>query len=255
MERHDETVDIATKSMIIYDAFTSSNKIGEFVDDLSVWYVRRIRDRVGPTVESTPDKNIAYSTLQTVLVILTRILAPFVPFISEEIYRNLTGEESVHLANFPEMPEEFKPENKLLEEMELVRKICELGHAKRKEAGMKVRQPLRRLSVVNCHVSVNNDLIQLIKDELNVKEVEVVGGKGELAVELDTKLTPLLITEGEVRELVRQIQIKRKELGCSLTERIQVKMPQWPKEYERHIIKKTLATKLVLSDKLEVFKA
>ena len=244
-----------TKLMEKYDAFTASNKLEEFVDDLSVWYVRRIRDRVGPTADKSSDKETAYKTLHTVLTITCRLLAPFVPFISEEIYRNLTGEESVHLASFPEMPLDFKPENKLLENMELVRKICELGHAKRKEAGMKVRQPLQKVRIKNLEFRIDDKLIKLIKDELNIKEVEVIGGKGELTVELDTKLTPPLITEGEARELVRQIQIKRKELGCTMTDKVQVKMPRWPKEYERHIMKKTLAATLVQSDNLEVIKA
>ncbi|MBI3955159.1 hypothetical protein HY338_01840 [Candidatus Gottesmanbacteria bacterium] len=102
---------------------------------------------------------------------------------------------------------------------------------------------------------MNSELIKLIQDELNVKQVEFVEGKGELMVEFDITLTPELIAEGEARELVRQIQMKRKESGCSLTDKIIVKMPRWPKEFESQIMKKTLASKLEQSDKLEIFRA
>ncbi len=255
LARLDETVFVATNSLEKYDAFGASTAIEGFVDDLSIWYVRRIRERVGPTVENSPDKEVTYATLHTVLTITCKLLAPFSPFISEEIFRNLTGKESVHLEEWLTYAKATARQAQLIKNMSLVRKVCELGHAKRKEAGMKVRQPLQELRIKNLELRIDDKLIKLIKDELNIKDVEMTEGKGELAVELNTKLTPLLITEGEVRELVREIQIKRKELGCSLTEKVQVKMPQWPKEYERHIIKKTLAVKLVLSDKLEVFKA
>ena len=244
-----------TESMEKYDAFAASNKIEEFVDDLSVWFVRRIRDRVGPTVENTSDKEIAYATLHNVLVILTKILAPFMPFVSDEIYRNLTNEESVHLTDFPEVPKGFKPDKKLIEEMELVRRICELGHAKRKELGIKVRQPLKKLKVQSAKCKVSEELIKLIKDELNIKEVEVMEGKGEMEVELDTKLSPELISEGKARELVRQIQMKRKELGCGLAEKVNIELPDYPKEYEDYIKRETLSDKITQGNSLNIIKS
>ncbi len=246
-----------TKSMEKYDAFAASNKIEEFVDDLSVWFVRRIRDRVGPTVENTPDKKIAYTTLHNVLVILTKILAPFMPFVSDEIYRNLTNEESVHLTDFPEVSKGFKPDKKLIEEMELVRRICELGHAKRKELGIKVRQPLKKFEIRSRlnRDEIGEELIQLIKDELNVKEVEIVESKGEMMVELDTKLSPELISEGKARELVRQIQMKRKELGCGLAEKINIELSDYPKEYEDYIKRETLSDKIIQGNSLNIIKS
>ncbi len=258
--RLDQSVFAVTNSLEKYDPLGASSTVEGFVDDLSIWYVRRIRDRVGPTVDNSPDKAAAYETLFNVLTAICKLIAPFLPFISEEIYRNLTGRESVHLEDWPKIRSEINmpvdgQSLQLLENMELVRKVCELGHAKRKEAGKKVRQPLQKFKIQNSKFKINEELIELIKNELNVKQVEFAEGKEELMVEFDTTLTPELITEGEARELVRQIQIKRKELGCSLTDKIIVKMPRWPKEFESHIMKKTLASKLEQSDKLEIIRA
>ena len=241
-----------TDSMEKYDAFTASNKIEEFVGDLSVWYVRRSRDRVGPTAENNPDKDMTYTTLYQVLIILVKLLAPFTPFMTDEIYRNLTNEESVHLTDWPTYAKATVGKAQLIKNMELARKICELGHAKRKELGIKVRQPLRQLSVISCQLSVNKELIQLIKDELNVKEVMFAGGKGEITVELDTELTPELISEGKARELVRQIQLKRKELGCRLDEKIILTLSEYPNDFEEYIIKETLGKEIKNGSQLAI---
>ncbi len=242
-------IKLVTDSLMNYDPQTAAVSIELFVTDLSQWYIRRSRDRVGPTVDTSEDKNNCYQTLYEVLVTLCKLLAPFTPFISEEIYRNLTGEESVHLAEWPQKSSKFKVQSsKLLEDMELVRKVCEVGHAKRKQLGIKVRQPLRKLKVKSEKLKANKELIQLVKDELNVKEVELTEGKGELAVELDTKLTDDLIEEGQAREVIRQIQIKRKELGCGLKDRIKVTLPRWPDKFVSYIKKETLTDQLTKGD-------
>lgn len=87
-------------------------------------------------------------------------------------------------------------------------------------------------------------MTQLIKEELNVKKIEIKIGKGELSVELDTQLTPDLIAEGKARELIRDIQMKRKELGCGLTERVIITLPDWPKSCSDYIRKETLANEI-----------
>ncbi len=130
---------------------------------------------------------------------------------------------------------------RIIDEMGLVRKICELGHAQRKEAGIKVRQPLASLKVQS--LKFNEDLTNLIKDELNIKSVEYFSGD-ELKVELDTKLTPELEKEGQAREIIRQIQDARKEAKTVLDQQITVYLPDWPKEFEDYIKIQTLATKL-----------
>ena len=258
----DQLVKIVTESLDNYQVNIAPEAIQYFVNDLSTWYIRRSRDRIGPTVSDQGDKNSFYLTAYEVLVSLSKLLAPFTPFISEEIYRNLTGEESVHLSDWPKQSS-IAQRSGLMDEMELVRKVCELGHAKRKEAKMKVRQPLKELRIKNLELPFDNaqgrqikdELLQLIKDELNVKEVEVVAGKGELQVELDTTLTPELIEEGKARELVRQIQLIRRESGCGLSDRVIVTCPDWPKQFESLIKKETLARTITKGDTLQVSKA
>ncbi len=246
-------ISTVTDSLEKYDPQTASLSIESFVTDLSQWFVRRSRDRIGPTVDEGPDKNNCYNTLYSVLTTLCKLSAPFVPFIAEEIYRNLTDEESVHLTEWPKEISNIKNQkSKIIEEMEFVRKVCELGHAKRKELGIKVRQPLAKLQIVNSKLQIDKELKQLIRDELNIKEVEIKTGDGELAVELDTKLTSQLIAEGQARELARQIQLKRKELGCNLTEKIKISLPDWPLQYADYIKRETLSVEIKKADILSV---
>jgi len=235
-----------------FDSFTAAQKIEEFVEDLSTWYVRRSRDRVGPTASDKKDKKACYQTLWCVLVNLSKVLAPFIPFLSEYIYKNLTSKKSVHLESWPKAG---KVEEKLLEEMALVRKICELGHAERKRAGVKVRQPLNKFQISNFKFQISNDLIQLIEDELNVKKVVFKQGKGELEVKLDTEITPELKEEGETRELIRKIQELRKKAGCALDGKIIVEAPNLPTkpELQEYLKKETLAEELRAGKELKIF--
>ena len=110
--------------------------------------------------------------------------------------------------------------------MKLVRKIVEMGLSERKTAGMKVRQPLRALRVNAQRSTFNAQLLQLIKDELNIKEI--TWREGELSVDLDLKLDPELLAEGRLRGLIRQVQEKRKELGARLDQKIRVTLPELP---------------------------
>ena len=231
-----------TKFLEDYDAYHATVVIEKFVVDLSQWYVRRSRDR---------REEAFYQTFYEVLVTLSKILAPLMPFLSEEIFRNLTNEQSVHLTDWPEFEEKLIDE-KLTKQMILVRQICELGHAARKEAKIKVRQPLQKLQVINGEI--DKELVQLIKDELNVKEVDFKTGKGEMKIDLETKITPELQAEGEARELIRQIQDLRKQNNCRLDEKIKVSGPDWPKDkkLQDYIGNATLATELLPGDKLEI---
>lgn len=255
LTRLDETIITVTESLDDYDAQNAALAIEEFVQDLSLWYVRRSRDRVGPTAVDKDDKDLAYATLYTILVILSQILAPFTPFLAEELYKNLTGEESVHLSDWPEVKTRQVLDQKLLEQMEMVRKICELGHAARKEAKIKVRQPLQLIKVKSKDdLKPDRELVQLIKEELNVKDVEFVKGKDELSIKLDEKITPGLAAEGKARELVRQIQELRKKAGFKLDQKIIVYAPAFPEEEELkdYIMRKTLAKKLVPGKRLRI---
>ena len=216
-----------TGSFENYDTAKAVSEVKKFVEDLSTWYIRRSRSRL--------DKEAFYETTHHVLITLSKLLAPLIPFVAEEINRNLTGEESVHLSNWPKV-KTF--DQQIISNISLVRKICELGHAKRKDLGIKVRQPLARLIVYSSSL-IEDDLLELIKDELNVKVVELK--QGELSIELDTILTPELIAEGKAREIIRQIQDARKEAGTALDEKVIVYIPGWPEEKSQFISKATIS--------------
>lgn len=205
-----------------YDIFSAARKIEEFINELSVWYLRRSRDRFKGSDEE--DKNQAIFTLGKVLFELTKLLAPFTPFTAEYIYQELARpcaclKESVHLEDWPAADDKLI-DQKVLDEMILTRQIVELGLAKRAALGIKVRQPLRELRIKNQ--GLRDEYLKLIKDELNVKEVVCESGEGELSVELDTNLTDELKEEGILRELVRAINNLRKEMKLTIKDRIQI---------------------------------
>jgi len=132
-----------------------------------------------------------------------------------------------------------------------VRKICELGHARRKEYKIKVRQPLQQFSIFNLQFSMNDELLGIIKDELNVKEIEWIDNK-ELSVSLDLDLDSELIAEGKVRELIRQVQELRKEKGARLDQKIKLVVPELPVIHElfKKLKLQTLAKEVKEGDEL-----
>lgn len=259
-----------------FDAMTASQAIEEYVvQDLSQWYIRRSRDRVGPTAPEGADKQAAYVTLYGNLLILSKLLAPFIPFIAEEIYQNLVGgqrgyrgrgstvmgmEDSVHLTRWPDH-HDYLIDQKVLEDMSLVRAVVEKGHSFRKARKLSLRQPLPELTIKGFSGFQSNyqkELSALIADELNVKKVGLKEGKGELMVEFDTRLTDELRAEGWARELVREIQDLRKEKRLKLDDRIEVVYPKTT-ENERAVAyagelvrQQTLATSLKPGRKLTI---
>ena len=228
-----------------YNVQKAAELVTAFIDDLSRWYIRRSRDRF-----QNGDRD-ALDTLYKVLVTLSEVIAPITPFISEEMYKNLTGNLSVHLENWPKA-QKAKINPDLEKKMLLVQEIGELGHAKRKEAGIKVRQPLLKCKVQNLKFKVDERLVNLIKDELNVKQVVIEEGEGEMRVELDTKITPELKEEGEARDLIRQIQEARKEAGCETKDIIELGLPSWPKKFEEEIKRKTMAKSIYMAEKIAI---
>lgn len=202
------------ESMESYELNRAARAFAPFVDHLSNWYIRRSRKRFWKS-EDDSDKNAAYQTLHEVLVTLSKLMAPFTPFLSEEVYRNLTGEESVHLADFPVANEKLI-DDKLNEEMRKARETVRKGLQRRADAGIKVRQPLRTLSI---KYDVLADLLDIIKEEVNVKSV-VVNKNQDNNVVLDFDITPELQLEGEAREIIRAIQEGRKKAGFNVDDRI-----------------------------------
>jgi len=213
------------------------------VNDLSGWYIRRSRDRVGPEF---------YTTSYKILLSLSKLLAPLTPFVSEEIYRNLTGEESVHLVDWPKF-DEGKIDKDLENEMQMARNIAELAHAKRKQEKIPVKQPLNTLSIV-APVKFREEIVNLIKDELNVLDVKQSNGD-DLKIVLDIKLDENLKKMGEAREWTRKIQIERKNLGTSLDEYVDASVPvNFSEDLGRVIMKKALVRNLTFSEEFEVSK-
>lgn len=234
-----------TKSLDSYDTVNVIDSLKSFVTDFSTWYIRRSRDRVGPTAPSEEDKNAFYETTHHVLVTVSKLFAPIAPFFPEAIYLNLTGEESVHLADFPSVAKALDGKPQLMEDMKVVRKIVEIALSQRKEAQLKVRHPLSKVTVSGVE-SLSEQLTQLIKDEVNIKEV-VFGKKSEkedISVVLDTNITPELKAEGEARDLVRQIQDERKKLGTDLAEKVDVVLESWPEAFEEYIKTNALVNSL-----------
>lgn len=241
ISRLNESIKNVTNYIEKYNADKATEDIENFViNDLSNWYVRRSRERVNPSSIDEKDRNSAFQTLWWVLNEYSRLLAPFIPFIAEEIYKNLTGEESVHLEDWPEAKNELI-DIELENEMRMARDLVELAHSKRKEAGIKVRQPLGLLETTTS-VLLSDQVKKIIADEINVEEVK--NEKGKLSVRLDIAITDNLRKKGEARDLVRKIQEERKKIGTSLSEKINVTLPDWPEEFEEEIKRKALINNL-----------
>ncbi len=242
--------------------------IFEFVDDLSNWYLRRSRRRFW-SGEDPKDKLAANSTLYKVLKDMSRLMAPFAPFVAEAMYRNLvTGKvpgsmESVHLDSFPV----YRPEatdRALEEEMRMVQAIAEAGRNARQTSGVRLRQPLSRATVVTReNVAHPAEDIQILMDELNVKAMEMVPeaseavsgmaaaeGKG-FTVYIDMHITPELESEGMARDIVRRIQSLRKDMDLQYDRNVKMGVEGDPEvlqamdEYRDYIARETLASEIV----------
>ena len=203
----------------------ATRAIFPFINDLSTWYIRRSRNRF---VEK--DKN-ALETLYYTLVQITKIIAPIIPFITEEIYQGLVKDlfkkepESVHLCLYPNKNKIIQEEEILLKDMEIVRTISSLGQAARVESHTRIRQPLSKIEIKG--INIKPWMKDIIKDELNIKEICIVKDirkkkyvniqkNKEIKIALCTDITAELKQEGLVREIARQIQDTRKKLGFKI---------------------------------------
>jgi isoleucyl-tRNA synthetase len=210
LSRLEELVQESTEGFESYRLDVAVRPITSFIDDLSVWYLRRSRDRFKTDGE---DKTAALATLRYVLHTLSRVMAPSMPFFAEHLFqaiREEEDEESVHLAMWPEAEEATKNPD-VLAAMKTARTIVTLALEAREKAGIKVRQPLNQLAVSSLQLT--EDFKTIIAEELNVKGVIEKSGLDPNQIELDTELTDELKEEGLVRELVRAIQQYRKETG------------------------------------------
>ncbi|MDP2931490.1 MAG: isoleucine--tRNA ligase [Chloroflexota bacterium] len=254
-----------------YDPTEGGRKIEGFVDELSSWYVRRSRRRFWKS-ESDTDKLSAYNTLYQCLVTLAKLLAPFMPFLAEELYQNLVctvspqAPDSVHLADFP-VADESKIDKQLSENIRLVMKVSSLGRAARSQAGIKVRQPLARVMVNVGSRKERAELERLVSqvlDELNVKDLGfvesptelekpyyVVCSEGTCSVAVLTEIPPELVAEGVAREVVHRLQTMRRAAGFDIADHIITYyegddyVKQVMKDFANYIKQETLSRELV----------
>lgn len=232
LSKLNQTIRDVTVNIDQYKLQNGVKYIFDLIDVLSKWYIRRSRDRfVNGDLE-------ALNTLQFVLIEISKLLAPFAPFISESAYLtlNTSGKESVHLEEYPILNEELLDE-KLNIDMEIVRNICSIGLNIRDENRLKVRQPLSK-----AYVPISDlEMLDIIKGELNVKEVvfskdevqgeNIVSSKtGEEFVSIDTLITQQLKEEGLLNEILRGLQVARKESGCKVGEYISLQYQSDKKE-------------------------
>lgn len=252
-----------------YDPTTAGRKIESFVNDLSNWYIRRSRRRFWKS-QNDDDKVSAYNTLYQALVTLSKILAPFIPFVAEDIYQNLVrnvdkqAPESVHLAEWPQADASLIDED-IISATDLAMKVCSMGRAARSKSRVKVRQPLPAVVVKTRSSGEKEMLTKLcpqILDELNVKNIEFCAedmqdGKelscaieGDYQVGVRTELTSELINEGLAREIVRRLQTMRKTYGLEIADHIVTyyqsneQIDEMMKKHSDYISQETLSEKI-----------
>ncbi len=194
LSKYNHLVKEVRQEMDIFDLTKAVRKIQNFInEDLSNWYIRRNRRRFWAS-DLSQDKKAVYNTTWEVLEGVVRLCAPFAPYLTEELYHHLTGQESVHLADYPQVNEDLiRPE--IEEPMDLVRELVSLGRSARDEAQIKVRQPLSKILVDGKYRDTIGDLSALIKEELNIKEVAYENDLGEF---MDYTLKPDFKVAGPV---------------------------------------------------------
>ncbi|MCX6719498.1 MAG: isoleucine--tRNA ligase [Candidatus Staskawiczbacteria bacterium] len=203
---------ITTEGYENYRVDFAVRPLTDFIDDFSVWYLRRSRDRFK---DQSDDKKDALATIRYVLYTLSKIIAPSMPFFAEYIFQQThedNATESVHLSDWPKLAKKSVFDSGILAEMAEARFVVNLALAERTAMGIKVKQPLTSLKIKNLKLKVINkkEILDLIKDEINVKEI-IFNDKIKGEVELDANITEELKHEGFIREVVRSVQAERKE--------------------------------------------
>ncbi|MBI4591886.1 isoleucine--tRNA ligase [Candidatus Uhrbacteria bacterium] len=214
MARLHQSLKEETKAMEAYDLQGAARVLQSFVTDLSTWYVRRSRERMK---QEGSDREQTLATLKVVLETFAKMSAPFTPFLAEMIFGDVGHKTSVHMEDWPDYNPSFINE-KVLEEMGRTRSIVSRALERRSEAGINVRQVLGGMTVTVPSGELAPEYQDLVREEVNVKSIDVK--KGEYGVELELTLTPALVREGTVREIIRRVNDLRKTTGLTIEDRI-----------------------------------
>ncbi len=221
ISRTNQLINSITQGLEEYNLPLACQAITPFVSDLSTWYIRRSRDRFKSENKQEVDEVLRVAGY--LLIKVAKAIAPIMPFVSEQIWQKTTNndfkdrDKSVHLESWPESG---KIDEGVLKEMRKTREIVEIGLAQRDEKKVKVRQPLQKITVKNC--ILDEEYLKLIKEELNIKEVEVVPGDKDIEVSIDFEMTEELRMEGLKRELIRTINEMRKSEGLTINDLINI---------------------------------
>ena len=220
-----ETIYGVTEKLEKYDIGNAARKIAAFTDDLSRWYLRRSRTRF-QRPESERDLIEASALLRELLLKLSQLIAPFAPFFGEALFKSLSSDESVHLSDWPEADKKMI-DAKLSSLMAEARDIATKALAKRAESGVKVRQPLGSLKIKKSSLRGSKEIVEILKEEVNVKEI-IFDETAEEDVSFDLTITPELKEEGLRREFSRMVQEMRQKAGLRPGEEIIVEMESFP---------------------------
>lgn len=259
LSRLQGVIESTEKTMRAFNAKDTSETFEKFVSDVSTWYIRRSRDRLWVNSDNKEDKVGFYSTLHYVLENLSVMLSAFMPFISEEMYTNLTDNESVHLAFWPKADKKLV-DLQLESQMAQARKLSELGHSLRKDLKLKIRQPLAAAAHTEELKVTDAEVLKQLLGELNLKEwvdekkaTTFAKKEGEkMTIWIDTALTDELKLEGEMRDLMRSIQEERKTKGAQPTDTIILTLPKQYEPVAKSIQKKVQAREIKFGDTLVV---
>lgn len=220
-----ELIKDVTDKLESYDIQNAGREIESFIDSLSRWYIRRSRDRFQGAAKAedsnSADTDNASATLRHCLLELSKLMAPFTPFFSEALYQSLSqNKESVHLEGWPKTESHFE-DSALIENMKQLRSLAADALALRAEVKIKVRQPLQSLSVKSDSLSSQDELLEILKDEINVKEIKFDSNlTTEKGIALDTEISQVLKEEGVIRELARAIQGLRQDANYKMSDKI-----------------------------------
>jgi len=224
-----------------YNTIKACSEIRDFVTDLSTWYVKLNRDRI-------EEDETARGVLRYVLETTSKIIAPIIPFTAEKIYQTLNGNKnSVHLENYPKFNEK-NVNKKISDEMKIVREIVSVGLRERDKVQIGLKWPLGKAEIV-CEEKLNKSTEEIIKSQLNIKELKFVKGK-EISVKLDTTQNPELEAEGYAREMSRQVQAFRKELGLKKDDEVELsifsdeELKGMLNNWKKYLMERTNSTKI-----------